>query len=108
MEPNERLDRIEQYLEALTLRQTDAEERFDRYAIQLAEHALREAQYAERHEREMAAIRGELHRAIRASVQEARSERRKRQEMDARWDSRMAQLTAALESFMKRGGNGQG
>jgi hypothetical protein len=36
-----------------------------------------------------------LDRAIRLAVQEARNERKRRQEMDARWDEKMTQLAAA-------------
>jgi hypothetical protein len=36
-----------------------------------------------------------LDRAIRLAVQEARNERKRRQEMDARWDEKMTQFAAA-------------
>jgi hypothetical protein len=64
-----------------------------------------------------------LHRAVRLGVREARAERRKRQELDRRFDEKMTQLAAAqllteeelkdlkrtVQSFiesMRRGSNG--
>jgi hypothetical protein len=35
-----------------------------------------------------------MHRAVRLAVQEVRAERRRRREMDARWDEKMTQLAA--------------
>jgi len=81
--------------------------------------ALRQADYEERHEREMeeirkegAATRAELRRAFRLGVLEARHERRRRQELD----DKITQLAAAqlvteeklqrFIEFLRRGGNG--
>ena len=51
---------------------------------QQARLSVQQEKSAERHDREMAAIRNQLRRAVELSVREARSERRRRQEADAR------------------------
>jgi NAD-specific glutamate dehydrogenase len=48
-----------------------------------------------RHDKEMAQIRNILRRAIRASVEEQRRERVRRQQMEARLDEKITQLAAA-------------
>ena len=59
--------------------------------------AIREAQEqsSAKHNAEMAAIREQLRRAVRLSVQEARNERSKRRELEARFDEKITQLAAA-------------
>ncbi|MBZ5725685.1 MAG: hypothetical protein LAP87_11885 [Acidobacteriia bacterium] len=51
---------------------------------QQARLSVQQEKSAERHDREMAGIRNQLRRAVELSVREARSERRRRQEADAR------------------------
>jgi hypothetical protein len=62
------------------------------------------------HDREIAEIRKELGRAVKLSVQNTRSERKRREELD----QKVTQLAAAqlvteelLQAFLKRGGNGK-
>jgi hypothetical protein len=58
---------------------------------------IREAQEqsSAKHDAEVAAIREQLRRGLRLSVQEARNERRKRRELEARFDEKITQLAAA-------------
>jgi hypothetical protein len=79
----------------ITLRQLEAEERSDRAHAQ--------------HDLEIAEIRSELRHAVRLSILESRTERKKRQELD----EKITQLAAAqlvtealLQAFLKRSGNG--
>ena len=70
------------------------------------------------HERIIARIDRLLDRAVRLGVLEARQERRKRRELDEKMtqlaaaqlvtEEKMQSMQAALEAFLKRGGNGQG
>jgi len=62
------------------------------------------------HDREIAEIRQGLGRAVKLSVQNARSERKRREELD----QKVTQLAAAqlvteelLQAFLRRGGNGK-
>jgi hypothetical protein len=73
-----------------------------------------------KHEDMMARIDSRLDRAILYAVREARNERRKRREMDARWHESFSQLSAAqkrteeslrelqqtVNAFLKTGRNG--
>src|ERR1043166_2606084 len=63
------------------------------------------AQSSARHDREMAEIRLTLRRAIRAAVIEARDERKKRRELDARVAAQMQHLTESpsVSSSERRG-----
>lgn len=67
-----------------------------------------------RHDREMAEIRAgqaktdaALRRAIRFSVQEARNQRQRRQELAELGDKRHQELQAPLKDFLERRGNGR-
>jgi hypothetical protein len=67
-----------------------------------------------RHGPEIAEIRRELGRAVRLSVQEARNERKQRQDLARRQqeladaaDKRHSQLEVLLKAFLERGGNGK-
>jgi hypothetical protein len=65
----------------------------------------RQKGYEERHDREMAAIRAELRRGVRLAVEEARRERKRRQEEDAKLaatDEKLAASHAALEETVSR------
>ena len=105
----ERHEALTQTVELLAQRQADAEDR-----VSAAE---------ERHDREMEDIRREargmradLRRTLALGVREARNERSRRQELDARFELKMDQLAAAqliteekLQRFidsLHRGGNG--
>jgi hypothetical protein len=129
MNIDERLDRIAASLDILAKMHIDAEraaeeraaaaderaaaadERFAANEERIAEEEQRAAEAEARHEREMAAIRAELQRGIRLSIQEARAERRKRRELD----DKITQLAAAqlvteekLQRFLEhRSGNGK-
>jgi hypothetical protein len=54
------------------------------FEVRMKEFDAREKQASERHDREMAQIRAELRRGVRLAVQEARHERRRRKEEDAK------------------------
>ena len=80
----------------------DFEERQKRYEE-------RQKAYEERHEREMAGIRAELRRGVRLAVEEARRERKRRKEEDARLAASHAELEQSFKRFldsMKRPRNG--
>ena len=103
-----------------------AEERAAEHDRAIAEHDRafeRHDRAFERHERALERIDKRLDRAVRLGVREFRNERRRRQEMDARWDEKMTQIAAAhllteekqreldvkLAGFidaLRRGGNG--
>jgi len=106
---DERLEKLVERHEALT------------QSVELMEE--RQLAAEERHEREMADIRREgaamrtdLRRAFAMGVREARNERRRRRELDEKFDQKITQLAAAqliteekLQAFlesMRRGGNG--
>jgi hypothetical protein len=85
----------------------------------LSQQARNEARVGamdERHGREMQQIREELRRAVRLAVQDARHERKRRQEMAEQWDQKITQLSAAqlvteeklqgLIETMRRSNNG--
>jgi hypothetical protein len=61
----------------------------------LQELAETSAANAARHDRQIAQINNILRRAIRASVEEHRRERVRRQEMDKRFDEKITQLASA-------------
>ncbi|SPE34116.1 hypothetical protein SBA6_330011 [Candidatus Sulfopaludibacter sp. SbA6] len=80
----------------------DVEKTMEFILDQLAQTAALQAQAevkaeerAARHDREIQRIDNRLDRAIKLGVRELRNERRRRQEMDARWDEKMTQLAAA-------------
>jgi hypothetical protein len=104
---------IERTMEFILSRQADAE---------VAMARLREAH--EKTEAVVASLGEErkktevtLRRAIRLGVQEARNERKRRQDMDKAWDEKITQLAAVqlvteqkLQGFidsLQRGGNGR-
>ena len=61
------------------------------------------------HDREIKQIRDELRRAVRLSVQEARAERKRRKDADAKLAESQAALEASLKAFidsMRKGHNG--
>jgi hypothetical protein len=62
----------------------------------LTELRERQLDAEERHDREMADIRGELRRAIRFSVEEHRRERVRRQELEAAFDDRVTKMAATI------------
>jgi len=120
---DERLEKLVERHEALTQSVELMEER--QLAAEERQIAAEERQIAaeERHEREMADIRREaaamrtdLRRAFAMGVREARNERRRRRELDEKFDQKITQLAAAqliteekLQAFlesMRRGGNG--
>ena len=86
------IESIFEQQENITLRQLEAEERSDRAHAQ--------------HDLEIAEIRSELRHAVRLSILESRTERKKRQELGQEFDKKMTQLAGLLEAFLKRGGNG--
>ena len=107
MSIDERLDAITMNLELLSERSVEMEER--------AEHAEERAERAEeRHNHEMSAIRAELRRGIRLSIQEARAEHARRQKLEEAFDKKITQLAAAqliteekLQRLLDYRGNGK-
>jgi len=91
----------------------DHEQWLEQHERAIAEHKQRIAEQ----ERLGALTDRRLDRAIRLSVLEARNERKKRQEMDARFDEKITQLAAAqllteealrgLIKSLEQGGNGK-
>jgi hypothetical protein len=97
---DERIGALTQSLELQISLQADISERHDEAIA--------------RHDREMAEIRRELGRAVRLSLQEARHERRQRQDLAKRQqemadaaDKRHQELEALLKAFLERSGNGR-
>jgi hypothetical protein len=76
-------------------RQAKAEERQAKAEERQAKAEELQVNASARHDREMDRIDSMLRRAVRLGIQEARAERKKRQEMDRRWDEKMTQLAAA-------------
>ena len=104
---DERLERLVERHEALTqsvelLASTqshaadESEERFLRQEERLLELAERADAAREQHDRQIAEIRRELGRAIRLSIQEARDQRKRHQELEI-----------LMKAFLERGGNGR-
>jgi len=116
----ERHEALTQSLELLAHMHADAEAR--QAAVEAAAEA-RQTAAAERHDREMEAIRREatkmradFRRAFAMGVREARHARVRRNELEARFDEKITQLAAAqlvteeklqrLIDSQRRGGNG--
>jgi hypothetical protein len=113
---DERLEALTQSLELFAHMHTDAEAR-------QAGAEERQTAARERHDREMEeirregrAMRADMRRAFSMGVREARNARRRRQELDEKFDEKITQLSAAqliteekLQRFidsMKHSGNG--
>jgi hypothetical protein len=88
MTPEERFAAIERNIQMITQLHLDAERKAEEWRDEWRQRA---AEAEERHDREMEAIRAELRRATRLSIQEAQAERRKRRELD----EKITQLAAA-------------
>ena len=98
----ERLEKLAERHEALT------------QAVELMQRMAADAE--ERHNRGMAAMDAYFRHAVRLAIREARNERKRRQELDARFELKMDQLASAqllteeklqrLIDSMRRGGNG--
>jgi hypothetical protein len=84
----EKLDGVTEKLDGVTETLDGVTETLDRLAEQ-------QVQSEEKHNREIAATDGMLRRAIKLAIREARAERKRRQEMDARLDEKITQLAAA-------------
>jgi hypothetical protein len=102
MTPEERFAAIERNLQMITQLHLDAERKAEEWRQHWEQRAVKDeegrdewrqraAEAEERHDREMEAIRAELRRATRLSIQEAQAERRKRRELD----EKITQLAAA-------------
>jgi CRISPR/Cas system-associated exonuclease Cas4 (RecB family) len=73
----------------------DVEKTIEFILTQQARNEARVGAMEERHNREMQQIRDELRRGVRLAVQDARHERKRRQEMAEHWDQKITQLSAA-------------
>lgn len=129
MNIDERLEALAQTVELMAAMQKhafeEAEERELRFQEKWLEMGERQAEAAARFDREMMELRGQLGRAVRASILEARQERRRRHELDerlteenriysqwiretdARLTKRHEELQELLKAFLDRGGNGK-
>ncbi len=113
---DERLERLTERHEALT-------QSLELLAHQQADAEKRASAAEERHDREMEeirregrAMRADMRRAFAMGVREARNARRRRQELEEKFDEKITQLSAAqliteekLQRFIDsigRGGNG--
>src|SRR6476661_6813225 len=75
--------------------------RFDAQQAQFrADFEERQKEAEQRHDREMAAIRAELRRGVRLAVEEARRERKRRKEEDARLAASHAELEQSFKRFL--------
>jgi hypothetical protein len=118
MTPEERWQKIENGMQFLVEQHARAEALREADAAKHEADAAKHEADAAKHRAEMDEIRGILRRAIRLGVQEARNERRKRQEGDEKLRQGMEELRAAqkateqsLRAFidsLRRGGNGHG
>jgi hypothetical protein len=61
----------------------------------IAAYQMKAEEHFARHDQEIVQIRNIMRRAVRLAVQEARAERKRRQELDARFDRKMDQLASA-------------
>jgi len=105
---------IERTIEFILDQQAKGAAQLERQAEQLAKSTAEHDRRMAEHDRGMANIDRRLDRAIRLGVQEARAERKRRQEMDAL--EKITQLVAVqrvteeklqgLIDAMRRGGNG--
>jgi len=110
---------VQKTIEFILEQQAQSEARFAKIENHLTSIAERQDQAAE----ERAIDKAYLRHAVRLAIQEARNERSKRREMDAKWDEKITQLAAAqlvteeklqglsltVDAFIKsmhRGGNG--
>ena len=73
----------------------DVEKTIEFILSQQAKNEARLGAMDERHDREMHQIREQLRRAVRLAVQDARTERKRRQEMAEQWDQTITRLSAA-------------
>jgi len=62
---------------------------------QIAAMQMEAADHLRRHDEDIAKINSILRRAVRLAVQEARNERKRRQELDARFELKMDQIASA-------------
>ena len=108
---------IVEQMAALTAREErwreEAEERRrgteDRQSELAAEFTERLLQSDERHERDIAAVRDELRRAIRFSVEEHKRERIRRHELEEHMKqlaTGQEELRKSMQKWLERGGNG--
>jgi hypothetical protein len=102
----ENLAAVTARLEKMAERQGRVE---DRQAELAAEFNERMMQSDERHEREISAVRNELRRAIRYSVEEHKRERIRRHEVEDQMKQLAAgqeELRKSMQKWLDRGGNG--
>lgn len=106
MDIDKRIEALTQSVELLASLQTDGVEAFEERSLRYEERLLAMAEHqheaAIRHDREMVEIRRELGRGVRASVHEARAERKRRQELGAEMTKRHEELEALLKQFLER------
>src|SRR4051812_12317349 len=81
-------------------RQKDYADRQKDYADRQRDYDQRQRESEARHDREMGAIRAELRRGVRLAVEEARRERKRRKEEDARLAASHAELEQSFKRFL--------
>jgi uncharacterized protein YqfA (UPF0365 family) len=89
---------LEKAIEFLLQQQAASQARFD---AQMEQIGAKLDASSERAEREIAQIRAELRRAVRLSIQEARTERKRRKEEDAKLAAADAKLAAGQEALQR-------
>lgn len=97
--------RLDALIERSEAQHAHSEAQHARFGAELAQSRAdfdeREKEYAARHEREMAGIRSELRRGVRLAVEEARRERKRRKEEDARLAASHAELEQSFQRFLE-------
>ena len=78
----------------------DYEDRQKDYEERQKEYQERQKEAAARHDREMGEIRAELRRGVRLAVEEARRERKRRKEEDAKLAASHAELEKSFKRFL--------
>jgi hypothetical protein len=107
---------VEKTIEFILNMQANAEVEMQKIREAQAQADARLEAHATRHDREMEKHDRRLRQAVRLAIQEARNERKRRQQANEEFDVKITQLAAAhleteaaLKSFvesMRRGGNG--
>jgi hypothetical protein len=101
--------RFEVRMAELTAKMAESSAKMDEWSERFNERMDSMLEYhigvEERHDREMATIRSELNRAVRASIEEHRRERVRRKALDAKLDKLAASVQQLTDNWNKRNGD---
>jgi hypothetical protein len=89
---------VQKRMEFLLEQQAASQARFDAQTVEIRAELRERAQHAQK---EIDLVRRELRRAVRLSVQEARAERKRRKEEDAKLAAADARLAAGQEALQR-------